>query len=167
MVRVWKSSFRGGGPVTVVVRQTGLGPPFCPRREKLTVKPQDLHFAKTHEWVSVAGPAGQRVATVGISDFAVHQLTDLVYIELPKVGREVRVGEPFGEIESVKAVSDLYSPVTGEIVEVNEALKDSLEVFSQDPFGAGWVMKVRLTDESSLAGLLDFHAYQKQCADEG
>jgi len=128
------------------------------------VKPQDLKYSKTHEWVHLAEVDGRTIATIGISEFAVQQLTDLVYIELPEVGRQVAVGETFGEIESVKAVSDLYSPVTGEIVAVNEPLRDSLELFSDDPFGAGWVVKVRVTDPSSMAALMDYAAYQQQCA---
>ena len=96
----------------------------------------------------------------------VEQLTDLVYIELPEVGRKVTSGETFGEIESVKAVSDLYSPVTGEVVEVNSTLADNLETFSEDPYGAGWVMKVKVTDETGVDQLLDEAAYAKQCAEE-
>lgn len=131
------------------------------------MKPQELLFSKTHEWVAVTDENGQKVATVGISDFAVQQLTDLVYIELPAVGRQVTAGQPFGEIESVKAVSDLYSPVSGEIIGVNEGLKDALELFSSDPYGAGWVMKVRVADEAALQQLLSYSDYQKQCAEEG
>ncbi len=133
--------------------------------------PDKLLYAKTHEWVSVdtsgAKPAGGRVATIGISAFAVEALTDLVYIELPKVGRQVKQGESFGEIESVKAVSDLYSPVDGEILEVNSALAGHLETLNSDPYGQGWIAKIRLSDETNLKSLLDYPAYQKQCAEEG
>ena len=133
--------------------------------------PDKLLYAKTHEWVSVdasgAKPAGGRLATIGISAFAVEALTDLVYIELPKVGRQVKRGESFGEIESVKAVSDLYSPVDGEIVEVNGALVGHLETLNSDPYGQGWIAKIRLSDETGLKELLDYPAYQKQCAEEG
>ena len=128
------------------------------------MKPDELLYAKTHEWVHLSEANGETTATIGISDFAIQQLTDLVYIELPEVGRAVKAGESFGEIESVKAVSDLYSPVTGEIVEVNDRLKDSLELFSDDPYGAGWVMKVRVTDPASTQHLSDYAAYQAQCA---
>ena len=107
------------------------------------------------------------MATIGISAFAVEALTDLVYIELPKVGRQVKQGESFGEIESVKAVSDLYSPVDGEIVEVNSALVGHLETLNSDPYGQGWIAKIRLSDEAGLKALLDYPAYQKQCAEEG
>ncbi len=131
------------------------------------MKPQELLFSKTHEWVHLGTENGRKIATVGISDFAVQQLTDLVYIELPAVGRQVTAGQPFGEIESVKAVSDLYSPVTGEIVAVNDRLKDALELFSDDPFGAGWVMKVQVSDDQSASQLMNYSDYQKQCAEEG
>jgi glycine cleavage system H protein len=134
---------------------------------KLAVSPEQLLYAKTHEWVHVDNDAsGAKVATVGISAFAVEALTDLVYMELPKMGRQVSAGESFGEIESVKAVSDLYSPVTGEVVAVNEALPNRLETLSSDPYSEGWVAKIKLTDESSLKNLMDYSAYQKQCAEE-
>jgi glycine cleavage system H protein len=131
------------------------------------VNPDELLFAKTHEWAKVADENGAKVATVGISAFAVEQLTDLVYMELPSVGMPVEAGREFGEVESVKAVSPLYSPVTGEIIDVNSRLPDSLETLNADPYDAGWIIKVKLTDESSLADLLDYAAYQKQCAEEG
>ncbi len=131
------------------------------------MNPDELLFAKTHEWAKVADENGAKVATVGISAFAVEQLTDLVYMELPSVGMPVEAGREFGEVESVKAVSPLYSPVTGEIIDVNSRLPDSLETLNADPYDAGWIIKVKLTDESSLADLLDYAAYQKQCAEEG
>ncbi|HKD38613.1 MAG TPA: glycine cleavage system protein GcvH, partial [Pirellulales bacterium] len=124
-------------------------------------------YAKTHEWAAVEpGSSGGKVATVGISAFAVESLTDLVYMQLPQVGRHVKAGDPMGEIESVKAVSDLYSPVSGEIIEVNKDLPNKLETLSSDPFGAGWIAKIKIDDESPLAGLMDYKAYQKQCAEE-
>jgi glycine cleavage system H protein len=109
---------------------------------------------------------GEKTATVGLSQFAIQTLTDLVYLNLPKVGRQVRAEEPFGEVESVKAVSDLYSPVSGQIVAVNAALTEKLETLSGDPYGAGWLVKIRLDDPSELAKLLDYPAYQKQCEEE-
>ena len=129
--------------------------------------PEELLYAKTHEWVSVSEEDGSKFATVGISAFAIEQLTDLVYIDLPGVGTAVTAGKSFGEIESVKAVSDLYSPVTGEVVEVNSGLSDSLETFSSDPFGGGWIMKVKVTDEATLSELMDHATYTKQCSEEG
>jgi len=131
------------------------------------VKPEDLLFAKTHEWVAVASEGGGKVATVGISAFAVEALTDLVFIELPKVGAKVEAEQPFCEVESVKAVSDVYAPVTGEVIAVNESLPEQLEILSSDPYNAGWIAKIRVTDDSNLSRLLNHAAYEKQCAEEG
>ena len=130
------------------------------------MKPEELLFSPTHEWVHISDEAGAKVATIGISAFAVEQLTDLVYIELPEVGRQVTAGKEFGEVESVKAVSPLYSPVDGEIVAVNAELPNRLEMLGDDPYGAGWIVKIKVSDESSVANLLDYHAYKKQCAEE-
>jgi glycine cleavage system H protein len=116
----------------------------------------EMKFAKTHEWIR---PEADGLATVGISAYAVEALTDLVFMQLPAVGRQVKAGESFGEIESVKAVSDLYAPVSGEIVAVNTALPGQLDLLGKDPYGAGWVMKIRPTDPAELAGLLDQTAY--------
>jgi glycine cleavage system H protein len=128
--------------------------------------PQKLRFAPTHEWVHVSADASGQVATVGVSAFAVAALTDLVYIELPPVGRTLKAGESFGEIESVKAVSDLYSPVSGEIVAVNDDVANHLERLSEDAYGRGWLIKIRLSDESELSALMDHATYEKQCAAE-
>jgi glycine cleavage system H protein len=113
-------------------------------------------FAKTHEWIRLDDDG---IATVGISAYAVEALTDLVFMQLPKVGRRVKAGESIGEIESVKAVSDFYAPVSGEVVEVNASLPNNLETLGQDPLGAGWLVKIRLTDAAELASLLDQAAY--------
>lgn len=126
------------------------------------MNPEDLRFAKTHEWISVT----DGVATMGISAFAVEALTDLVFIELPKVGAAVEKEQSFCEIESVKAVSDVYAPVSGEVVEVNEPLADALELFSDDPYGGGWIAKIKLSDPSQVEQLMDFATYQKQCEEE-
>lgn len=122
----------------------------------------NLKFTKTHEWVSVDGD----IATVGITDFAVNQLTDLVYIELPKVGSSCEAGKVFGEVESVKAVSDLYSPVSGEITEANESLVDDQAPLSDDPFGSGWITKVKMSDPSQLDGFMNADDYKKFCESE-
>ena len=121
--------------------------------------PASMKFAKTHEWVALDGD----IATVGISDFAVKELTDIVFIELPAAGKTVTAGEEFGEIESVKAVSDLYAPVSGEIVEVNDALADDLGPLADDAFGSGWIMKVKLSDPAEVENLMDYAAYQASC----
>jgi glycine cleavage system H protein len=131
------------------------------------VKPEELLYSETHEWAYVTEEGGSKVATIGISAFALEQLTDLVYMELPEVGTTVAAGDEFGEVESVKAVSPLYCPVSGEIIAVNTGLPEQLEQLSASPYDKGWIAKVRLSDESSLSRLLDFAAYQKQCAAEG
>lgn len=131
------------------------------------MKPEELLYDATHEWVYVSEQDGAKVATIGISAFAVKQLTDLVFMELPEVGREVQAGDEFGEVESVKAVSPLYSPVGGEVIEVNNDLPNKLEALNEDPYGIGWIAKIRITDESSLSKLMDYAAYQQQCEDEG
>lgn len=113
-------------------------------------------FAKTHEWIRLDDDG---LATVGISAYAVEALTDLVFMQLPEVGRTVKAGESIGEIESVKAVSDFYAPVSGEVVEVNSTLPSKLETLGQDPYGSGWLVKLRPTDTGELAGLLDEAAY--------
>lgn len=130
------------------------------------MKPEELLYSETHEWAHVSGAGGQKVATIGISAFAVEQLTDLVYMELPEVGKSLNAGDEFGVVESVKAVSPLYSPVSGQVVEVNTSLPDKLETLSSDPYNAGWIIKVRLSDEATLSKLLNHAAYQKQCAGE-
>lgn len=123
------------------------------------MEPTSLKFAKTHEWVALEGD----LATIGISDFAVKELTDVVHIELPAVGRTVSAGDEIGEIESVKAVSDLYTPVSGEITAVNAALADDLSPLSDDPYGRGWIVKVRVANPAELDSLMDQAAYQASC----
>ena len=131
------------------------------------MKPEELLYAKTHEWISVAKEGGTSIATLGISAFAVEALTDLVYIDLPVVGKLLEAGQPFCEVESVKAVSDVYSPVDGEVVAVNDKLPDSLETLSSDPFNAGWIARIRITNDAGLGELLDYAAYERQCGEEG
>ncbi len=131
----------------------------------MSVIPENLQYAKTHEWVSLSEEDGAKIATVGISSFAVEALTDLVFIELPEVGKQVEAEQPFCEVESVKAVSDIYSPVDGEVVAVNTDLPENLEVLGTDPYTAGWIAKIKVTNEASLGNLLDHAAYEKQCAE--
>ncbi len=131
------------------------------------MKPEELLYAKTHEWVCVTEEGGTKIATLGISAFAVEALTDLVYIDLPAVGNQVEAGQPFCEVESVKAVSDIYSPVDGEVVAVNDKLPDSLETLSSDPYNAGWIARIRITNDAGLGELLDHAAYERQCGEEG
>ncbi len=128
--------------------------------------PDKLLFSETHEWVHLDQTEAQPIATIGITAFAVEALTDLVYMQLPKVGDQLTAGEPFGEIESVKAVSDLYSPISGEVIEVNEKLPDNLEILNDDPYGEGWMIKVKVTDPAPLSKLMKLEAYEKQCSEE-
>lgn len=128
------------------------------------MKPEDLLFMETHEWVGIQSQDGAKFGTVGISAFAVEQLTDLVFMELPKVGAKVTAGDEFGEVESVKAVSPLYSPVTGEVVEVNRELPNQLEILNSDPYGKGWIARLKITDERSIERLMNYAKYQEQCS---
>jgi glycine cleavage system H protein len=117
--------------------------------------PSDRVYSKEHEWVLVDGD----VATIGISQFAQDQLGEVVYVDLPAVGDTLNAGDSFGEIESVKSVSELFAPVTGEIVEVNSSLDDSPETVNSDPHGAGWMIKVRVDEGGDASGLLSAEEY--------
>ncbi len=124
--------------------------------------PKSLRYAATHEWVSLAGD----IATVGISKFAVDQLTDLIMIELPKVGSKLTSGKSFGEVESVKAVSDLYAPLSGDVLEVNGDVVANVQTLAEDPFGKGWLIKIKLDDPSQADALLDFSSYEHKVSEE-
>ena len=117
--------------------------------------PEHLQYTEEDEWARLEG---NRVTT-GITDYAQQQLGDIVFVELPEVGKVLELGEPFGVIESVKAVSDLYAPVAGEVVEVNEVLAEQPEAVNEDCYGEGWMIAIDVEDESSLVGLLDAAAY--------
>src|SRR5947208_7205715 len=120
--------------------------------------PADLKYAKSHEWVRVAGD----LATVGITDHAQHELTDVVFVELPAAGRKVKAGEPCAVVESVKTASDIYSPVSGEIVESNQAVVDDPALVNREPYGGAWFFKVRLADPAELNTLLTPEQYSAQ-----
>jgi glycine cleavage system H protein len=124
--------------------------------------PKSLRYAKTHEWANLEGDT----CTVGITQFAVDQLTDVVYIELPEVGDHTFAGDSFGEIESVKAVSDLYAPVNGEVIEVNEKLLNDPTQIAKDPYGKGWMVKIKVEPGANLDKMMSFDQYQKQVASE-
>jgi len=117
--------------------------------------PPDLRYTKEHEWIR----AEDGVGTVGITDYAQDQLGDIVYVDLPETGKQLSQLAVFGEIESVKAVSELYSPVTGEVIEANQALADKPELINDSPYGDGWIMRVRLADESEVDKLLTAEQY--------
>jgi len=125
---------------------------------------EDLKYAKTHEWARL--DAGANVVTMGITDFAAEQLGDIVFLELPKVGAQVTKETPLGVIESVKVAVDLYAPVTGEIAEVNAPLADNLETISRDPYGQGWMVKIKVADAGALSGLLGPKEYRKHAESE-
>ena len=118
--------------------------------------PEELRYSKDHEWVGVDGDRGR----VGITDYAQNQLGDVVFLELPEVGRTLAPGEQFGTVESVKAVSELYSPVAGEVVEINSELTSKPELINEDPYGAAWIMVVRITDPATVEALMDPQDYQ-------
>ncbi len=120
-----------------------------------------LYYSESHEWVKVEG----NVAIVGITDYAQHALGNIVYVDMPEVDDEVAKEEDFGAVESTKAASDLISPVSGNVVEVNEALQDNPELINEDAF-ANWIMKVEMSDASELEGLMDAAAYEAFCANE-
>jgi glycine cleavage system H protein len=122
-----------------------------------------LRYSPTHEWVSLEGD----VATVGITKFAVDQLTDLILIELPPVGTRIAAGKSFGEIESVKAVSDLYAPVAGEVIGVNSSVADNVALLAEDPYEKGWLIKIKVQPPVDTSALLDLDAYEKKIAEEG
>ena len=121
--------------------------------------PADLKYAKSDEWIKVNGDT----ATIGLTDYAQSQLSDIVFVELPDVGASFKAGESFGSVESVKAASDMYLPVSGEVTEVNAALGDTPELVNQDPFGKAWMLKIKVANAGELDNLLDAAAYQKHC----
>ncbi len=125
--------------------------------------PKDLKYTEEHEWVRVE----DGVATVGITHYAQEQLGDIVFVELPEVGQRLEKGESFGVVESVKTVSDLYSPVSGTVTAINEELLDAPEKVNEDPYGAGWMIKLELADEGELAELLDAAEYTRMLEEEG
>jgi glycine cleavage system H protein len=124
--------------------------------------PPGLRYSKEHEWVA----AEETVAAIGITDHAQEQLGEIVYIELPSVGEKVSKDDPFGVVESVKAVSDIYAPVSGTVLEVNEDLAESPEVVNEDPYGDGWLIKVRVSDPADLDDLMDNEEYEQMIARE-
>lgn len=123
--------------------------------------PSGFRFTKEHEWIKVAGD----IATVGITDYAQHELGDVVYVELPKVGAKLTAGQSLGTVESVKAVSEIYSPASGEVTEVNTTLAKTPEQLNTDPHGAAWLVKMRLANPKEVAELMDAASYQKYITD--
>lgn len=118
--------------------------------------PGGFHYTKQHEWVNVDGSVG----TIGITDYAQNELGDVVFVEMPKIGAQLKAGQSFGTVESVKAVSEIFSPVSGEVTEINSALADSPEKINSDPHGSAWLIKVRLADPKEVSSLMDSAAYE-------
>ena len=123
----------------------------------MTSIPDDLKFSKTHEWVRLNGD----IATIGISDHAQEELGDITYLDLPTPGKILEMDVQFGEVESVKAVSELFAPLSGEVLETNTDITETTEVVNEDPYGNGWLIKVRIADRTELAGLMDPADYEK------
>ena len=124
--------------------------------------PEDLGYTKDHEWVRVRGDQ----ATIGITDHAQNQLGDVVYVEMPKVGDKFEITEPFGSVESVKAVSEVYMPLTGAVVEVNESLNDAPELVNSDPYGDGWMIVIKMDNPAQADGLLNSAEYEDYIKEE-
>lgn len=124
--------------------------------------PGDLHYTKEHEWIQIE----DNIATIGITDYAQQELGDVVYVELPDVGQSFDAEESFGSVESVKAVSEIYMPLTGTVTEVNEDLGDSPEVINEDAYGEGWMIKIDISDPSQLDDLLSADEYKEYLAEE-
>jgi glycine cleavage system H protein len=122
----------------------------------MTKYPDNLQYTKDHEWVKIEGTTG----TVGISAFAQEALGDIVYVELPKVGEKFSQGDPFGSVESVKSVNEIFVPVSGEVTEINEALADSPEQVNEDPYGKGWMIRLKVSDPSDVDSLLSSSEYE-------
>ncbi len=124
--------------------------------------PADCRYTKEHEWIKLEGAMG----TVGITDYAQHELGDVVFVELPKIGAKIAAGQSFGTVESVKAVSEIYSPVSGEVAEINTVLGNEPEKINQDPHGAAWLIKIKLANPSEVNSLMDAAAYQAYIAEK-
>jgi glycine cleavage system H protein len=131
------------------------------------VYPDDLYYTKDHEWARVEDRDGGKVVTIGVTRFAVEQLGDVTQVDLPKEGESVKQAEAFGSVESVKAVSDLFAPVTGKVVKVNSPLADSPEYVNEDPYDEGWLIQVALSNAKELDALLDAEAYQAFLREQG
>ncbi|HTU33497.1 MAG TPA: glycine cleavage system protein GcvH [Candidatus Acidoferrum sp.] len=118
--------------------------------------PADFRYTKDHEWIKIDGAVG----TIGITDYAQHELGDVVFVELPKIGARIKAGESFGSVESVKAVSDIFSPVSGEITEINSSLTDTPEKINSDPHGSAWLVRIKVDNAGEVNSLMDAKAYQ-------
>ncbi len=131
--------------------------------------PEELRYTRKHEWVKMTEQDGQKTVLIGITDYAQDQLSEIVFIELPDMGREVKAGENLAVIESVKAVSDVFSPVSGSVLEMNETLFDTPELLNEDPYGAGWIVRMAVADETDYMALMspsEYHIFVQQAEEE-
>ncbi len=120
--------------------------------------PDDLHYTKDHEWVKIEG----KKATVGITDHAQHELTDIVFVELPKVGKALKAHDMLGVVESVKSASEIYSPISGKVIDANKTLEDTPEIVNKDPYGKGWIAVIEVSDSGEVKSLMSAASYKKQ-----
>jgi glycine cleavage system H protein len=133
----------------------------CGRGDEISQVPDGLRYSKEHEWVKQEGKNGR----IGITDHAQDELTEIVFVELPKIGKKVKKGDALGVVESVKTVSDIYSPVSGEVIDANKALEDSPQLINQSPYDKGWFALIKLAEPSELSGLMDAASYKKATMD--
>jgi len=133
----------------------------CGRGDEISQVPEGLRYTKEHEWVKQEGGNGR----IGITDHAQDELTEIVFVELPKIGKKVKKGDALGVVESVKTVSDIYSPVSGEVVDANKALEDSPQLINQSPYEKGWFALIKLAEPSEVNGLMDASSYKKATGD--
>jgi glycine cleavage system H protein len=125
--------------------------------------PKQYRYTKEHEWIEING----NIATIGVTDYAQHELGDVVFVELPKPGAKIEIGKSFGTVESVKAVSEIYAPARGEVIDVNAELQNNPEKINTDPHGAAWLVKIRLTNSAGIGDLMDAAAYEAYIANKG
>jgi glycine cleavage system H protein len=133
----------------------------CGRGDDINQVPDGLRYTKEHEWVKREGENGR----IGITDHAQDELTEIVFVELPKIGKKVKKGDSLGVVESVKTVSDIYSPISGEVVDTNKALEDSPQLINQSPYDKGWFALIKLAEPSEVNGLMDASSYKKAIGD--
>jgi glycine cleavage system H protein len=133
----------------------------CGRGDEISQVPDGLRYSKEHEWVKLEGENGR----IGITDHAQDELTEIVFVELPKIGKKVKKGDALGVVESVKTVSDIYSPVSGEVIDTNKALEDSPQLINQSPYDKGWFALIKLAEPSEVSGLMDAASYKNAIVD--
>jgi len=144
------------------VRNVLNRPPIVRQGASMTQIPSDLYYTKNHEWLRLKG----KQATIGITDHAQHELTDIVFVELPKVGKELKVGDILGVVESVKSAAEIYAPISGKVIEVNKVLEESPEIVNKNPYGNGWIAVIEILDEREIKKLISADDYKNQISEE-